>query len=218
MIFGKIDYINLLPFHVYFKKNIKSNQIKAIINYKKSYPSDINKKLNKRQIDAAFISSIESSNKNSLDFGIVAKKEVLSVLAIKGNYEEDFESSTSNVLAKILKINGKIIIGDKALKYYHSNHKDSFIDLAEVWNQKYNLPFVFARLCFNKHGKYLNKITKNFDKKKVKIPHYILNKYAQESGISVKNIKEYLEKIDYKLDIKEKKALKLFLKLSNNIK
>ncbi len=217
MIFAKIDYINLLPFHVYFKKNITSNQIKAIINYKKSYPSDINKKLKNRKIDAAFISSIESPNKKSLDFGIIAKKDVLSVLAIKGDYEKDFESSTSNVLAKILKINGKIIIGDKALNYYHSNEKSSFIDLAQAWNQKYHLPFVFARLCFNKHGQYLNKLTKNFNKRSLKIPQYILKEYSKKSGISVNNILEYLNKIDYELNTKEKKALKLFLRLSKNI-
>ena len=49
MIFAKIDFINLLPFHVFIKKNIKSNQVKAIIEYKKSYPSVINKKFKKRK-------------------------------------------------------------------------------------------------------------------------------------------------------------------------
>lgn len=214
MIFAKIDYINLLPFHIYFKKNIRGNQTKAIINYKKSYPSDINKKLKMRKVDAGFISSIESRNKKALDFGIIAKKEVLSVLAIKGEYEKDIESGTSNILAKILKINGKIIIGDKALKYYHSNSSENFIDLAEAWNQKYQLPFVFARLCFNNHGNYLNKITKNFNKRSVKIPQYILKEYSKKTGISVNDITEYLKRIDYKLENKEKKALKLFLRLS----
>lgn len=49
MIFAKIDFINLLPFHVYIKKNIKSNQIKSIIQYKKSYPADINRKFKKKK-------------------------------------------------------------------------------------------------------------------------------------------------------------------------
>ena len=81
MIFAKIDFINLLPFYVFIKKNIQSSQITQIINYKKSYPSSINKKFGSRTIDAAFISSIASKNADSLDIGIVAQKEVLSVLA-----------------------------------------------------------------------------------------------------------------------------------------
>jgi chorismate dehydratase len=73
MIFAKIDFINLLPFHIFIKKNIQSTQLKSIIEYKKSYPSFINNKFKKRKVDSAFISSIASRNEKFLDFGIVAK-------------------------------------------------------------------------------------------------------------------------------------------------
>jgi len=89
MIFAKIDFINLLPFYVFIKKNIRSSQQKQIINYKKSYPSAINKQFVKRKIDAAFISSVSSQHVKSLDIGIVAKNEVLSVLSLPGKYEKD---------------------------------------------------------------------------------------------------------------------------------
>ena len=214
MIFAKIDFINLLPFNIYIKKNIKSNQIKSIINYKKSYPSAINKKFKKRKVDAAFISSIASRNEKKFNLGIVAKDEVLSVLLVPGEYEKDYQSDTSNALAKVLELDGKVIIGDKALKYYHNNKSKDFIDLAKKWKDKYNLPFVFAVLCFNSNKKLLTKITKNFDKRKIKIPQYILKEYAKRSGISTSNILDYLDKIDYELNIKEKRALKLFLKLT----
>jgi len=214
MIFAKIDFINLLPFNIYIKKNIKSNQIKSIINYKKSYPSAINKRFKKRKVDAAFISSIASRNEKKLNLGIVAKNDVLSVLLIPGEYEKDYQSETSNALAKVLDLEGKVIIGDKALKYYHTTKDKNFIDLAQHWKEKYNLPFVFAVLCFNSNKKLLTKITKNFDKKKIKIPQYILKEYSKRSGISTNNILEYLNKIDYDLNIKEKRALKLFLKLT----
>ncbi|UTJ06060.1 MqnA/MqnD/SBP family protein [Arcobacter roscoffensis] len=214
MIFAKIDFINLLPFNIYIKKNIKSNQIKSIINYKKSYPSAINKKFKKRKVDAAFISSIASRNEKRFNLGIVAKDEVLSVLLVPGEYEKDYQSDTSNALAKVLELKGKVIIGDKALKYYHNNESKDFIDLAKTWKDKYNLPFVFAVLCFNSNKKLLTKITKNFDKRKIKIPQYILKEYAKRSGISTSNILDYLDKIDYELNIKEKRALKLFLKLT----
>ena len=169
MIFAKIDYINLLPFYVFVKKNIKSSQIKAIINYKKSYPSNINKQFKMRQIDAAFVSSIITKKAKCTNLGIVAKDEVLSVLSLRGKYQEDIHSNTSNILAKILNINGQVIIGDKALHYYYNNKNKDFVDLAKAWNKKYNLPFVFALLCFNKQDTYLKYFSKKFIKTKIKL-------------------------------------------------
>ncbi|MDX9795327.1 MAG: MqnA/MqnD/SBP family protein [Arcobacteraceae bacterium] len=214
MIFGKIDFINLLPFHIYIKKNISSDQMKAIIQYKKSYPSYINQKFRKREIDAAFISSIASRNQKKLTLGIIAKKEVLSVLLIPGVTEDDYQSETSNALAKVLDLEGKVLIGDKALKFYHEHPDKPFIDLAKKWQDKYHLPFVFAVLCFNKHESLLKRLVKNFNKRTIKIPQYILKQYAKRSGISTQNILEYLTHIDYDIGRKEKKALKLFLKLT----
>ncbi|MCK5293989.1 MAG: hypothetical protein KAJ49_05005 [Arcobacteraceae bacterium] len=214
MIFAKIDYINLLPFYVFIKKNIHSSQIKAIINYKKSYPSKINNQFKKRQIDAGFISSIASKKSNSLDIGIVAKKDVLSVLALKGDYKKDFQSQTSNALAKVLDINGEILIGDKALYHYHNSKNKEFIDLAQAWYDKYNLPFVFALLCVNRYKKYLNTLSKKFLASKIKIPQYILNQYSKKTNLSNKQILKYLEKISYSIGYKEKQSLKLFFKLT----
>ena len=73
-----------------------------------------------------------------------------------------------------------------------------------------------AVLCFNKYEKRLKDLTKNFDKKKIKIPQYILEKYSKRSGISKGDILEYLKKIDYDIGYKEKRALKLFLTLTKN--
>ncbi len=216
MIFAKIDFINLLPFHIFIKKNIKSTQQKSIIEYKKSYPSFINNKFKKRKVDSAFISSIASRNEKYLDFGIVAQDEVLSVLLIPGIQESDFQSQTSNALALVLDLEGKVIIGDKALKFYHENPNVIKIDLAKEWKKKYNLPFVFAVLCFNSNKKALKKITKNFNKQYIKIPQYILEQYSKRSGVSKNNILQYLKKIDYNLGFKEKRSLKLFLNLTKN--
>ena len=146
MIFAKIDFINLLPFHIYIKKNINSSQLKASIEYKKSYPSAINKKFKQRVVDSAFISSIASRNEKYLDFGIVARNEVLSVLLIPGIEEKDYQSDTSNALSKVLNLKGKVIIGDKALNFYYENPQIEKIDLAKEWQNKYHLPFVFAVL------------------------------------------------------------------------
>jgi chorismate dehydratase len=213
LLFGKIDYINLAPFHVFLKQNIKSSQLKQSIEYKKSFPSDINKKFKSRQIDAAFISSIESKRGNfkSLDAGIVAKNKVKSVLVKAGSYKADSHSATSNALAKVLGIDGEVIIGDKALKLYLQN-PNIYIDLAKSWNDKHGLPFVFARFCVNRNYKFYKRLVDQFLKKNHKIPQYILIKYAKRSNISQKDIKEYLKLISYNIDTKSKKSLKLFLK------
>ncbi len=213
MIFGKIDFINLLPFHIYLKKHIQSSQVKLIVEHNKSYPSNINNKFLKGKVNSAFISSIASYKKKSLNLGIIAKNDVQSVLLICGENKEDYQSQTSNALAKVLNLEGEVIIGDKALKFFHENKDKEFIDLAKYWKDKYNLPFVFARLCFNKDGNKLQKIVKKFKKEHIKIPRYILNQYSKRSSISQQNILEYLKKIDYEISYKEKKALKLFFGL-----
>jgi len=217
MLFAKIDFINLLPFHVFIKKNIKSNQVKAIIEYKKSYPSVINKKFKKRKVDSAFISSIASRGEKRLDFGIIARGDVQSVILIPGEEKEDYQSETSNALAKVLNLKGKVLIGDKALKYFHDSEDKNFIDLALAWQDKYNLPFVFATLCFNKNERYLKKVTRRFNKRKIYIPQYILESYSKRSGISKEAILEYLKRIDYDIGIKEKRAIKKFLQLTKSL-
>lgn len=219
MIFSKIDFINLLPFHIYIKKNIKSNQLKASIEYKKSYPAKITNNFKKRKVHSAFISSIGSRNEKFLDFGIIARDYVDSVFVLpEKSSKDDFQSKASNALAKVLNLEGEVIIGDKALKYYLKNEgkeqKEKMIDLAKAWQNKYNLPFVFATLCYNKHETRLRKITRNFDKRKIKIPQYILEIYSKRSGIAKQDILNYLKRIDYDIGYKEKRALKLFLKLT----
>jgi len=200
---GHIDYLNLLPFYQFLKKKG--------IKVKKSYPKKINYLFEKKKVDAAFISSIKAKNKKCIDIGIAAKKKVKTVLVCEGE-GEDKESETSNILAKVLKIEGKVIIGDKAFK------EKNCIDLANEWYKKYNLPFVFALFCTNKNHKKYKKLAKEFLKKNQKVPFYVLKKYAIKNNISFKEAKEYLEKIIYyKIGWREKKALKKFWKLSKKI-
>lgn len=213
MVFGKIDYINLLPFHVFLKKSSLSSSFKSACEYHKSYPSAINKKFKNRRVDAAFISSIQSNKKGiyPLDIGIIAKQEVRSVLVKKGSSKQDPASATSNMLAQVLDIQGEVIIGDKALKLYLENPTD-YVDLAQQWHQKHQLPFVFARLCVNRHKSFYKQLSKRFIQTPIKIPCYILEHYAKERGICTKDIQAYLKLISYTMKQKEAQALKLFLK------
>ena len=215
MIFAKIDYINLLPLHIYMKKYPLPSGIKKAMAYKSGVPSKMNQALANRLIDASMISSIESFKKKykTLDVGICANKKVLSVLVCKNtSYEKDSSSATSNALAKILRQEGRVLIGDKALKAYLEN-KELYIDLCELWYEKTGLPFVFGRFSCLKHKDFYERMLKNFLKAKIKIPNYILEKYEEQRGICKKDIKEYLKLIYYKIGVKEKRALKKFQSL-----
>ncbi|MDR1975911.1 MAG: menaquinone via futalosine step 1 [Campylobacteraceae bacterium] len=213
MTFGKIDYINLLPFHIFLKKASLSNSFKQSIAYKKGYPSKLNDALKSRQIDAAYISSIASTRKSfrTIKSGIVAKKAVKSVILKKGAYAQDIHSATSNVLAKVLGFNGKVTIGDSALKLYLEN-PNGYIDMGAAWYEKERLPFVFARLSVNKNHRFFKQIADKFKKQKIFIPQYILEDYSQKRGISKGDIKEYLKLITYDIDTKAQAGLDRFLR------
>ena len=212
MTYGKIDYLNLLPFNTYLKRY--QNGFKK---EKSGVPSYINNLFTQRRVDYAFISSILAKNYKKSSIGIVAKKEVLSVLSIKGERKEDKASKSSNALANILGVQGKVIIGDKAYKYYlEEKNKNNFIDLAKEWQRKTYLPFVFAVFSYKHQRKKILNIKKYF--KKQKVPFYILKRYSLKTKISIEDINFYLKHIDYNIDIKAKKGLGLFLSKTRKIK
>ncbi|WP_455757870.1 MqnA/MqnD/SBP family protein [Sulfurimonas sp.] len=191
------------------KRFTKSSQQSMSMNYYKGVPAKINDKFSSKRVDAAFISSISARKSRHVDLGIIAKKEVQSVLVIPhAKDEKDVESASSNALAKVLNINGKVIIGDKALKHFLSNKEH--VDLAKVWSDKYKLPFVFALLCYHKDQKLYSSIQKQFLKQKIKIPQYILKQASLRTGIKQRDILNYLEYISYDLDAKAKLGLKKF--------
>ncbi len=214
MIFGKIEYLNLLPFHVFMKRFTRSSQERMSMQYYKNVPSAINTRFIARKVDAAFISSIAAKKYANVGLGIIAKKEVLSVLLVpQEEYEKDSASASSNALAKVLGLEGKVMIGDRALSYFFDGGEH--IDLAQEWNTRYGLPFVFALLCFHKEEKLYKKIEQKFLKAPVKIPQYLLQKASKETGISPKNILYYLDYISYNFDASAKRGLKLFYRLSS---
>jgi len=179
------------------------------MEYKKNVPAKINDAFLNRRVDAAFISSIAAKKRQHVNLGIIAKKEVRSVIVIPGDTDKkDVESASSNLLANLLHVKGEVLIGDKALRYALANN--DYIDLAKLWNEKYNLPFVFALLCYHKDKKLYKKIEKEFLKKEVKIPQYLLQKASKKTNISSHELAEYLKLISYKLDYKAKKGVKKF--------
>lgn len=186
------------------------------MNYQKGVPAKINSKFLSRRVDAAFISSIMAKKHQHVNLGIIAKKEVLSVIVTPHTDDiNDKESATSNILTRVLNVKGEVLIGDKALRY--TLQKKPHVDLAKLWNEKHKLPFVFALLCFHKDKKLYKKIEINFLKQKVKIPQYILKQSSLKTEIAEKDILNYLNYISYNLDIKAKKGLAKFYKEASKI-
>ena len=212
--FGSISYLNLLPFQVFLKQRVSNTQFKQMLRYKKGVPSLINQRLKRGEIDGAFISSIHSPLYECEDLGIIANGAVYSVLVIDGDNKRDIESATSNILAKVLGIDGEVIIGDKALRYYLEGREAQ--DLSLIWRDRYSLPFVFARLCYRKKSPKLKCIGREFLSKRVKIPYYILKRESSKRNIDIKDTIWYLSHISYKMGWREKRGLKKFLKLSKH--
>ena len=148
--------------------------------------------------------------------GIIADGAVRSVFVIEGREEIDKASASSNMLAKVLKLNGKVIIGDRALRY-HLDNPNNGVDLAQKWKENTGLPFVFARLCYNSYGKEIKSIASKFSNQKIYIPQTILKREAKLKGITPKELLWYLEHIEYKMNSKAHKSLKLFLRKSRKI-
>ena len=218
MIFGKIEYLNLLPFHIFLKRYLRNSSEKKAWTLRGSVPSRINRIFEAKRVDAAVISSIKSRRYRCSDFGIVADGEVQSVLLIPGESKSDIESDTSNQLANVLQLKGRVLIGDKALRLWVKDPNGA-IDLASAWKEKEGLPFVFARLCA--HSPYetrIKKMTKIFFKSPPKVPYRILRNEAQKKGVTIKQLQNYLDKIYYRLNWREKKALKRFFMLCDKIK
>lgn len=210
MIFGKIDFLNLLPFHVFIKRYARSTQFHQSLHYHKGVPSALNREFAARRIDAAFISSITAKNCRHFGVGIVAQREVLSVLSLPKADKADEDSATSNLLAQILDVHGEVLIGDKALRYYYGGGEH--IDLGALWHERTGLPFVFALLCTHYHSDELRRLSRAFVSKKVKIPHYILMEASRKSNLSPAQIIYYLQFISYKVGAKEARGYKRFVR------
>lgn len=211
MIFGKIDFINLLPFHVFMKRYARTLRTHQSLHYHKGVPSALNRSFAARRIDAAFISSITARSCRHFNVGIVARREVLSVLSLPcDRNKKDSDSATSNLLAQILGIEGEVLIGDKALRYYYSGGEHA--DLGKIWHERTGLPFVFALLCTHHHSDELRRLSRKFVRYKVKIPYYILMENARKSALTPKQIKDYLCYISYRVDEKGIRGYKRFVK------
>lgn len=211
--FGKIAYLNLLPFDIFLKRSSLPQIVKQSIAWHHDVPSRINARFRSRRIDAAFISSIASRRYTGTKTGIIARRAVKSVILIPNTPpSQDPASETSNALARYLGLEGRVIIGDAALRYALSGAP--YLDLGQLWHDKTGLPFVFARLCYHGRASTYKKLAHRFTHTPMKIPRYILHDQARKRGIASHDILSYLALIDYRLDAHAHKGLKRFLSVT----
>ena len=89
MRFGKIQYLNLLPFDVFVKSYPATTRFKSAAFANRSYPSKLNQSFLFHRIDAGFISTIAGATAHrkhkATQAGIIAKGAVWSVLSLESN-------------------------------------------------------------------------------------------------------------------------------------
>jgi len=213
MRFGRIEYLNLLPFHVFMKRYLRSSQAQMMLRHGSDVPSAVNRAYRRREIDAAFISSIRARREHHLGLGIIADGAVQSVLVVPSDPPaKDRASETSNMLAAVLGLQGRVIIGDPALRAYLGGIEA--IDLATAWKERTGLPFVFALLCYQGSSVQMERLGRTFARKQQKIPQYLLKRAAQRTGVSPQEIVEYLTHIRYRLDHRAARSLERFWRMA----
>jgi chorismate dehydratase len=219
MIFGKIAYLNLLPFHAFMKRYLRHNAEKGAWLSGGGVPAKVNRDFRRGRVDAAVISSIRSRGCDCTDLGIIADGEVMSVLALPGRSRPDGASETSNALARVLGVEGEVVIGDRALALYFQKPPEGTIDLAKEWKRRYGLPFVFARLCAApRYRRRVTRMARLFHKAPVRVPYTQRRKEATRHGLSVAQLDLYLSKIYYRMGWREKRGLALFLKKASRLR
>jgi chorismate dehydratase len=131
--------------------------------------------------------------------------------------EPEWKSTEKNYEANISGFTSGVVIGDRALKL-----KKDFryvYDLSLEWKKFTQLPFVFA--CWVSTRKFENDFLSEFNSA-LKSGLDNINHVAEveaDPKISKEEIIHYLRKnIDFNFDEKKKEALRLFLKLSSEIR
>jgi chorismate dehydratase len=206
---GEIEYLNLLPVRVFLKKK----GVYGRWSVKKGVPSQINRWLRMGKVECGFISSVEARGRWCLPVGIAAVREVWSVLLCPGR-GRDSASATSNLLAEVVGERGEVVIGDRALQLWAEENGGRCRDLAQLWWEQTQLPFVFALLCC-RNRKICKKIAPLFAPfltTPPPIPRYILLQWANRLKLPPSLLLSYLQLIHYRIGWRERRGLNRFLK------
>jgi len=199
------------------KRYLRSSRSQMMLRHGANVPSAINRAYRVRKIDAAFISSIRAEGQKHLNLGIIADGAVQSVLLLPSQTPRtDRASETSNVLAAVLGLQGRVLIGDPALRAFLEGTEA--VDLAEEWKRRHGLPFVFALLCYQAEHVQMRKLGRAFERHPKKIPQYLLHRASQRTGVAPEHIRTYLQGIHYRMDHRARRSLQKFWKLADAVR
>jgi chorismate dehydratase len=244
LIVGKIPYLVCAPFF----QNLKNDRE---IVYQIGHPAELNRSLRESKIDLAPTSSIEYA-RNSKDYLLLpnictgGKNGVGSVLLVSNLPIEELDwsqvqctdaSETSIALLKVLfairyskplnsnegvASQANLFIGDEALRQGSNSKWPYRYDLAELWYEWNQLPFVFGlwicrKDCLSQKEASLKAFYEDliqsvglFNKETSET----LQKWEQSfpSGYSSDKWTEYFELLNYEFKEEQKKSLELFYK------
>lgn len=115
-----------------------------------------------------------------------------------------------------------LLIGDRALRMAAKKPAGMLIfDLGELWYQQTGLPFVFAlwmvrRSACSAHRKELlalsGQLTRSYQKS-MEEPAKVAAEYVSSSGLSVEQIEDYWQSLDYRLNPEHIEGVRLFFQL-----
>jgi chorismate dehydratase len=171
---GVIEVLNVLPVYYFILKQKQSSYFQIV----KGNVTELNRKLNRGDIDISVISSFEYAKNPDLyyimpDLSISADGPVKSIYLFLNKPIEDlyqdkikltkFSFTSVHLIQYILKdlpveftqkdneaAAGELLIADDAIRRYYQSRDRYVYDLSELWKLKTGLPFVFALWCVRK--------------------------------------------------------------------
>lgn len=179
---GFIDYLGSFPLNAAFRLGIQQTDWQFVYDT----PSRLNALFKEGKLDISQVSSttcLEGSYPYFQDFGIAARKKILSVnlylknglQSLQGKVGLTSQSSTSHALLKVLcayhwkvapqfsplttpysQYDAVLLIGDEALNNQHLDGFEQTLDLADIWTQFTSLPFVFSLFAIGNHVSFDN--------------------------------------------------------------
>jgi cyclic dehypoxanthinyl futalosine synthase len=220
------------------------------VSYEETSPYNAARKLFEGETDIALISLVEFLNHGDLDllpFGIAAEDRVDSVRLLSKTPIEEIESiffdqsSVSSVTLLRILIHdreqqvryfrrdltqpfsvkpreGVLVIGDRGLADF-SGFTYQY-DLAKLWFERFNLPFVFAVWAFRKgrlSRNQLDLLTRTFD---LGVTHRLAfaREAAEEKSLRIDQIEDYVGKtIKYKFDERFKAGANEFINIGKKL-
>lgn len=179
---GYMEYANVYPIFHYLLRD-------SSLEFKRGFPSDLNKAMRAGEIDVSPSSSIEYARNPELykvisGLSVSSVGQVKSVIVFSRFKAKELdgkkiyftrESNTSTVLCRIVlekfygispiytdikdEADAELLIGDKALYAYYNHNSRYMIDLGAEWYSFTGLPFVFALWIAGKKASGLPEFT-----------------------------------------------------------